>query len=92
MNTMRKKRVVLSWLGFAFVLVAVPSANAQVTVKGTIVSVGGTPLQGDVTLVRGGSAVEIRSYHTDGQGAFSFETNRTVDQLLVAKGCRPCLF
>ena len=32
-----------------------------------------------------GSAVAIRSYHTDGQGAFSFETDRTADQFLVAK-------
>ena len=85
MSTKRKKRVVFSWLSFALALVSVPAANAQVTVKGTIVSVGGTHLRGDVTLIRGGSAVEMRSYHTDGQGAFSFETNRTADQLLVAK-------
>lgn len=85
MNIMRQKGYVSLWLGFAFVLVSLPAAQAQVSVKGTIVSVGGAPLRGDVTLVRGGSAVEVRSYHTDGQGAFSLETDRTADQLLVAK-------
>ena len=85
MNTIRMKHFVLLCLGFALALVSVPAANAQVTVKGSIVSVGGTALRGDLTLIRGGSAVAIRSYHTDGQGAFSFETNRTADQLLVAK-------
>ena len=41
--------------------------------------------RGGLPLIRDGSAVAIRSYHTDGQGAFSFETDRTADQLLVAK-------
>ncbi len=85
MNTIRMKHFVLLCLGCALALVSVPAANAQVTVKGTIVSVGGTALRGDLTLIRGGSAVAIRSYHADGQGAFSFETDRTADQLLVAK-------
>ena len=85
MNTMRMKLFVLLCLGVVLALQFVPAAKAQVTVKGTIASVRGTALQGDLILIRGGSAVAIRSYHTDGQGAFSFDTDRTADQLLVAK-------
>lgn len=83
MNTMRPMGAVLSVLGFAFVLVSISAA--QVTVEGQMASVDGTPLRGDVTLVRGGPAVQLRHYHTDGQGMFSLETDRTPGQLLVAK-------
>ncbi len=85
MNTIRQKWFVSLWLGLAFVLVVVPSVQARVTVEGQIVSVDGTPLRGDVTLIRGGGAVELRHYRTDSQGAFSIETDRADGQLLVAK-------
>lgn len=42
-------------------------------------------MRGDVTLVRGGSTVRLRHYHTDDQGTFSIETDRTLGQLVVAK-------
>ena len=83
MNTMRLVWTALSVLGFACVLVS--ASAAQVTVDGQIVSVDGTSLRGDVTLVRGGSAVQFRHYHADGQGAFSLETDRSAGQLLVVK-------
>lgn len=85
MNTMIQKWFLLLGLTFAFTLVTVPPAQAQVTVRGTIVSIDGTPLRGDVTLIRGGPDVRLRSHHTDSQGVFSIRTDRAPGQLLVAK-------
>ena len=85
MNTTRRMVFRLSLLTLIFIPLLPSSMQAQVTVGGQVASVDGTAVKADLTLIRGGSAVEIQSYHTDSQGAFSIETNRTADQLLVAK-------
>ena len=85
MNTTRRMVFRLSLLTLIVIPLLPSSMQAQVTVGGRVASFDGTAVKADLTLIRGGSAVEIQSYHTDSQGAFSIETNRTTDQLLVAK-------
>ena len=53
--------------------------------EGQVVSVDGTPLKGDLTLIRSGTGIRLRHYHTDSQGRFSIRTDRIAGQLLVAK-------
>lgn len=85
MDTRGRKWLAPSLIGLVFAIAIVPAAQAQVTLQGRVVSVDGTPLQGDVTLVRGAPDVEIRSYRTDRHGAFTIQADRAAGLLLVAK-------
>ena len=85
MNTTRRMELRLSLLTLIFIPLFLFSMQAQVTVSGQVASVDGTALKADLTLIRSGSTVEFRHYHTDDQGAFSFETDQAAGQVLVAK-------